>query len=780
MFLRIALIFTFCLTLMCSSSQATHIVGGELNYRYISGTEYEITLIVYRDCFGGQAPFDDPAAIGAFDNTGNLVASSYVNITSQGRIPNVINSPCLTPPTNICYEVATYVYRTNLPSRPGGYQLVYQRCCRNYSILNVSNVINTGATYVATIPDSAIVAYNSNPVFSQLPPTFICEGAPFSFDHSAIDPEGDSIVYELCVPLDGADRNNPRPQPPNAPPYSPIQWLPPYTSNNPFGGVPLTINPRTGLLKATPLSTGQYVYGICAKEYRNGVYLGQTQRDFQANVVPCPMLTVASIFSPTIVCGSLTAEFTNNSYNAMTYTWDFGDLTTLADTSDFKSPAWNYPDTGIYTVTLVAYSGFNTLCNDTAVGIVKIYPIFFADYDIENVRCTPNFGFQDASYGVGGLANFWNWDFGDGSTSFDPNPTHSYPVAGLYDVRLVTSTDSSCLDTLIQTISVLEPTVATFETEIDTCLHTVFTQNNSSNTAFSIWSFAGSFNVIEDEPEHYYPSAGVYQISVVTVSDSSCRDTTSRLIILPALPKSDFRYSIADCDSTVNFSNLSSQSVSYEWSFGDGVLSTEFSPSHTYSLAGNIPVRLVSTSPNACTDTVEKEIFFISYKEAQFETSVDSCSGLVHFNGVTDNAVSYYWDFGDGKTDTVKSPLHAYAPDGSYEAYLTVNSKSSCPDSTSRFTTYESPLGERLFVPNSFTPNGDGLNDIFKISVFRPCEQYSLSIFNRWGQLVFESDNAETAVWDGTFKNSMAEEGAYVYLLRSNSQLKKGVAYLTR
>jgi len=773
------LLFIFSL-LKLSPGFATHIVGGELNYRQLTGNEYEITLIVYRDCFGGQAAFDDPAAIGVFDDQGNLVASSYVNITTQGRIPNLINSPCLIPPTNVCYEVATYVYTTTLPPHPGGYQLVYQRCCRNHSVLNIRNVNFTGATYVANIPDSAIVAHNSNPIFNKLPPTFICEDAPFTFDHSATDPDGDSIVYEICAPLQGADQNSPMPQPPNSPPYFPILWQSPYSMSNPFGGVPLSIDPQTGILKATPSNSGQYVYGVCAKEYRNGVYLGETKRDFQANVVPCPMITVASIFSPTIVCGSLTAAFTNNSYNAMTYTWDFGDLSTTQDTSTDKNPSWTYPDTGVYQSTLIAYSGINSLCNDTAYGVVKVYPVFFADYDVANVRCSPDFEFLDASFGVGGLANFWDWDLGDGSTSDLPNVSHTYQQAGLYDVRLITSTDSSCLDTLIQTISVLEPPVAIFETEIDTCTHTVMTHNNSTNAALSIWNFSGFYDIVGAEPEYQYYRDGVHEIYMVVFSDSSCIDTTVRLISLPPLPEANFNYSVTDCDSVVHFTNLSKNSDEYTWNFGDEIEAMEINPIHTYTLSGSIPVKLISTSLNMCSDTIERDIFFISYKGASFSTVLDSCSGITRFTDVTQNAAAYYWDFGDGNTDTSQYPIHAYTSDGNYLARLTVNGKSTCPDSISRYTRFESPLGELLYIPNSFTPNGDGLNDDFKISVFRPCEQYSISIFNRWGQLVFESADAANAVWDGTFKNSLAEAGVYVYLLKSDTQEKKGVAYLMR
>jgi len=780
MFFRYCLIFSLIFSLFSSAVVASHIVGGELNYRYLGANVYEVRLVVYRDCFGGQAPFDDPASIGVFNMQGNLVASSDVYVNSINLIPNIINSPCLTPPTNICYEVGIYTLNMTLPPIPGGYQLVYQRCCRNYSILNIDLSPLPGATYLATIPDTVLCRVNSNPEFNFLPPTFICEGAPFTFDHSATDIDGDSIVYEICTPLLGANQGSPQPIPPNGPPYNPIVWQFPYSEANPFGGVPLDIDPVTGRLTATPASSGQFVYGVCAKEYRNGVYLGETKRDFQVNVVPCPMITIASIFSPTIACGSLQADFLNQSYNAASYSWDFGDLSTFLDSSSDKNPSWTYPDTGVYMATLIAYSATNPGCNDTTIGEVRVHPAFYADFEIDNIRCTPDFTFRDKSIAIGKHADYWEWDLGDGTVSSDTNISHTYSQAGLYEVRLVSSADSSCLDTVETTVSVLEPPVAEFSFELDTCLQKVSTLNLSQNTALSLWNFNDAWVGPEDQPSHRYNSDGVFRIQLIALSDSACRDSSSQLVSVPPLAEAAFQYEVTECDSVVKFSNLSQLAVSYKWNFGDEIESTDHSPVHSYSLSGTIPVTLISTSAYSCPDTLVQDIFFISRKKAAFESYIDSCSGLVHFVGVPQNATEYLWDFGDGTRSRELSPSHAYSANGAYKVNLTTNPESSCMDSVSHYAIFEGPLGELLFVPTAFTPNGDGLNDVFKISVFRPCDRYSLSVFNRWGQMIFEAEDAQEAIWDGTFKGQMAEEGVYVYLLKSENGVRKGVAYLTR
>lgn len=117
------------------------------------------------------------------------------------------------------------------------------------------------------------------------------------FDHSATDIDGDSLVYELCTPLDGASFSDPIPQPPYNPPYNPVTFISPYSQSNMLngvaGGVNLSINPQTGILTATPTTIGQFVVGVCVKEYRGNIFLGTTRRDFQFNVIPCPSLIVA-------------------------------------------------------------------------------------------------------------------------------------------------------------------------------------------------------------------------------------------------------------------------------------------------------------------------------------------------------------------------------------------------------------------------------------------------------------------------------------------------------
>jgi gliding motility-associated-like protein len=766
--------------LLTLSAKATHIVGGEMSYFYLGSNQYRVTLTVYRDCYNGQAGFDNPAAIGIFNQRGDLVASLNATISNSGTVANTINSPCLVPPTNVCYEYAIYQFTTLLPPIPGGYTIAYQRCCRNSTILNLAGVQSTGATYFATVPDTTVVPTNSSPSFNLLPPTFICSGVPFTFDHSATDPDGDSLVYSLKVPYAGADPGDPAPSPPGNPPYTPVVFQPPYSVNDFLGGVPMTIEFTSGLLKATPNMTGQFVYGISVKEYRNGVFIGETFRDFQVNVVPCPTITVASIFSPTIACGSLRADFVNTSAGAATYTWDFGDPTRTDDTSSAMNPSWTYPDTGEYQVTLIAYSDIDPACNDTTYGLVKAYPPFNAALRIVNQRCSPVFTFVDSSYGIGGSSDFWRWSFGDGQIAQTASATHAYASPGAYPVTLIASTDSGCTDTATVTVNVLRLPEPDFSLQLDTCTFALRTVNSSAYASLYRWDFGDGRSSAAEDTSIRYADDGLYTVTLEAVTDSGCARMQAATVFLPPLPEAGFVWSVDPCDSTVRFDNRSTNALSYTWDFGDGATGSGENIEHTYEKAGSIPVVLIARSRYGCLDTLVQDINFTSYKGATFDWQLDSCSGEVRFYDVTRNAVTYRWDFGDGTVSTRETPVHVYRDNGTYRVLLTVNGESACIDTVSRLTVYESPLGERLFVPNAFTPNGDGKNEWFSISVFRPCEQYELFIFDRWGQEIFHADDAATATWDGTIDGRPAETGLYVYLLRSASENRTGTITLLR
>ncbi|MGB3073970.1 MAG: T9SS type A sorting domain-containing protein [Chitinophagales bacterium] len=259
------------------SAEASHIIGGELSYTCLGNNNYKIEVKVYRDCYNVEILFDDPTNVFIFNSSGDLVNTLHIAFPGSDTIP--VASNCGIPVPFVCVEEAVFIDSVNLPPSPGGYTMVYQRCCLTYIVNNIVNPYNTGLSIFATIPDASVASCNSSPVFISYPPTVFCTGVPINFDHSAIDPDGDSLVYELCTGIAGADIFNPYPNPPLPPPYPEMIYDAGYSGYYPMNTDPvLAIDPVTGEITGTPTAVGIYMVSICVKEYRNGNLLSVHRR----------------------------------------------------------------------------------------------------------------------------------------------------------------------------------------------------------------------------------------------------------------------------------------------------------------------------------------------------------------------------------------------------------------------------------------------------------------------------------------------------------------------
>ena len=457
------LIFLFALGsfLFSTNLSATHIVGGGLTYRCLGGDQYEITLNIYRDCFFGasNAPFDDPASIGIFDGaTGFRLDEVRIPLGTQNdTLDVVIADTCLFVPATVCVHTTTYTQVVTLPERPTGYTLAYQRCCRNQTILNIVDPLETGATFISEISGQALAECNNQATYNNFPPLFICVNEPIDFDHSATDVDGDSLVYKICTPFDGASLENPQPQPPSSPPYDQVVYDPPFSLNNVLGGDPLTIDPNTGFITGVPNIIGQFVVGVCVEEYRNGVLISETRRDFQYNVGQCGIVE-AIIGNSNTLCDDLTANFINNSTNSGTFHWDFGDPTTTNDVSTEFQPSYTYPDTGMYNVVLTVEIGNE--CEDVLnfplyVKNTTAQPAFdLVTFECENgdiiVAVEDNSFDPDPRFEVTG----WNWTLSDGQFSDEQHPVFVVSNDG-QDITVTLEVESSdtCTESISQTVS---------------------------------------------------------------------------------------------------------------------------------------------------------------------------------------------------------------------------------------------------------------------------------------------------------------------------------------
>jgi gliding motility-associated-like protein len=229
--------------------------------------------------------------------------------------------------------------------------------------------------------------------------------------------------------------------------------------------------------------------------------------------------------------------------------------------------------------------------------------------------------------------------------------------------------------------------------------------------------------------------------------------------------------------ASIFFNNLSSPIDStylIEWDFGDGKKSNKISPTHTYDSTGLYNVKINITSPIGCTTSRSYgdwiEILDKPYAEFDyFPKELNIFNKTVSFTNLSEREISWNWNFGGSGVSFVENPTHTFPDSGLYEVKLVAFHENGCTDTSSALLDIK-PLVS-LDMPNAFTPNNDGLNDDFKgFGYLDGVTNFKMSIFNRWGDMIFETDDSSQG-WNGQKNNEgvLSPQGVYVYTIEYNT-----------
>lgn len=607
-------------------ANGSHIVGGYISYKYLRDSTYEITLTVYRDCrtTTNLTKFDDPAALGLFNSTTRaLERQFYIYSPVITQLNLNANNQCFQNTNNICIEEGVYKQTITLPSSTTPYTVTYQKCCRITSLVNANTSgNNTGETFFANIPPSNTYR-NSSPSFVNFPPAYICLNSPLVYNYSAVDSDGDVLRYSLCTPYSGASSSRPTPDPPAAPPYNNLVWRSGYSAANMLGGPnPLTIDSITGVLTGTPNAQGVFVVGVCVSEYRNGQFLGTYLRDFQFTVTTCtfPVANIPSTdINPTTGvgiyttnCNNKTVTFQNNSYNPpptttpLTYKWDFGVTGISSDTSNISLPTYTYPDTGTYLARLITIKG---ACTDTAFAYVRIYPNFNTDFTLKDTCLGTATVFNDNSTSTYGNANAWNWNFGDGITGTQQNPTHVYAAKGVYNVTLVSTNSIGCKDTMQKTVKIYTSSIGTF-TASNGCAGAPVNFTTPMNGGYQ-WYFGNGQGSTQQNPSTSYNTAGNYTVNLISHTANGCIDSAVKVITVQPGPAIQASNDTTICPSGSVRLNVSGGNT-YVWSPAIGLSDTTSATPLATPASGPVTYRVKGTDQNQCINYDSVTISFFT------------------------------------------------------------------------------------------------------------------------------------------------------------------------
>jgi len=292
-------VFLTLLLLISIPLVASHIVGGEFELIHITGSTYRLNLIIYFDQINGaQGAKDLNANVTIYRKSDKArMASIILGLNNESNVPYT-QPECSSG--EIITSKLTYTSTITLSSTeyndPAGYYVVWERCCRNYTITNIYSQVPAGAnisagqTFYLEFP---AVVKNGEPFINSSPRLFpplndfACPFRPYYVDFAGIDDDGDSLVYTLVTPLNAtAAVALPMPSPG---PYPEVVWKPGYNLSNIIGGKPDLKISNEGLLTATPRTQGLFVFAVKIDEYRAGEKIGESRRDFQMLVVDaCP------------------------------------------------------------------------------------------------------------------------------------------------------------------------------------------------------------------------------------------------------------------------------------------------------------------------------------------------------------------------------------------------------------------------------------------------------------------------------------------------------------
>lgn len=418
-----------------------------------------------------------------------------------------------------------------------------------------------------------------------------------------------------------------------------------------------------------------------------------------------------------------------------------------------------------------------------------------AQFSIENpspVYCdSATIQFQDQSLSSSEVSD-WYWDFGDGTTSTEQNPSHHYGTAGTYDATLYVKGYDGCLSDTFSFQVAINPSPEVDFVVDDICFGNVSSFSNQTTiSSGSVYAWQWDFGVTPEavssvkDPTYFYDAEGEYTVNLVAVSDKGCVDSLSKTVKVSAQPNANF--SIAEregcspfCIEVENSSTINSGSIStWYWDLGDGTTSADKIPTKCYSNTSNAPesydITLVVVSDEGCSDTMVKPAYVTVYSQpiASFSADafvLDVSDTKVNFTNTSSNATSYSWDFGDDSPTsnslhaTHDFPSHTH---GEYEVVLTVSNQIGCSDTAMFMITVLAP--DPVYeIPNVFTPNADGMNDLFELINPSDIGKVEIQIFNRWGNLVYESKDDDNFSWNGKANNSGGNcaDGVYFYKLK--------------
>jgi len=418
---------------------------------------------------------------------------------------------------------------------------------------------------------------------------------------------------------------------------------------------------------------------------------------------------------------------------------------------------------------IIVYKG---VCYSNPIGpIVLIDPPVDADwtYTLKKGCEADTVEFHNSS-----IQNTFNiWDFGDGTGDTVANPTHIFPIQGVYIVRLFVN-NGVCYDSLTQQVNTMHPLVADFTVDdANACANQLltFTNNSTATNPSYFYDFGNGDTSIMVNPTYVYTEPGTYTVMMVATDDIPCSDTAYITVTVDSIPTVTFTTSDdVLCEGQgITFLGEYTQvgNTGVQWNFGDGNGMPDVDQvTHAYDSSGTYTVELTATYANCPDVSFTKDINIRAFPTIDIGRDTSICpngQAVVIGDAKNQSTAGALWTWSTGET----TPMIAVRHPGIYTARIEMDG-CVADDSLEVFKDCY------LDIPNSFTPNNDGINDYFlpRQLLSKGVTAFKMTVFNRWGQVIFETNRIDGRGWDGKFNDKDQPTGAYVYII--DATLKNG------
>ncbi len=347
---------------------------------------------------------------------------------------------------------------------------------------------------------------------------------------------------------------------------------------------------------------------------------------------------------------------------------------------------------------------------------------------------------------------------------------------GTFEIYIESADNGGCpavFDTLSVTV-IPSPTPAFTVTEVCFGLPTEFENMSTSVDPIDefLWIFESSETSTDENPSHTFTFPGVHNVQLILTSENGCMDTLTQEVLSHFIPEPNFDVPTPCLNGGTQFIDSTfvgnSMAVSWNWDFGDGSPNdTTQNPIHQYNAPGTYEITLSVTSEFGCSNDTIIPLIINLGPTADFSVNPASTNPFVDITFTDESTedgvpiISWDWDFDDGDSSNTQNTSHQYDTEGEYNVQLVIADELGCSDTAIQIV----PIFHGPLVPSAFSPNGDSNND-FLFVVGGNFSAVDFTVYNNWGQIVFESSEVNIPGWDGTFKGEPQPLGVYVYVAK--------------